>query len=491
MANEDLNNIKKALGDFTESMRMKQISKDKESIVADVTREVSAIFAPMMDQMSKNTKMSKEELLAVAEEIANKISIPEINIPELIMPSFPEVKIPTINVPKPEVTVNVPKVVVPDIVMPDEMDVKGFVGLMGYDKGLLDNPLPVQLRDKDGRPVNLLEGLTAVIGGGGGVAARIVKVSDINLSAYTNSDDRLRVSVETGGSGLTDNELRAASVPFEQVSGSTWSVSVNDSFRTTVASNLINADDRLRVSLETGGSGLTDAELRASSVPSEQVSGSIWSTNTTQFAGDALAKGEELDAGFLRVHLAADQAYSTVVNSGTVTVTGITDSTTAIIGDKAADEADGDSNPVKIGGVARTANPTAVANGDRVSASYDDVGRQLIRPIQVRDAIATAYITEADVGEISLLAGVSGEFHDLLWIVGANESDAAINLDFRGSTGGTVMMSLEIPANGTSGIAPAMPYRQAETDSAWTVQNSASDNSNTNYSVTAQFSKEV
>ena len=41
-------------------------------------------------------------------------------------------------------------------------------------------------------------------------------------------------------------------------------------------------------------------------------------------------------------------------------------------------------------GIARTTNPTAVADGADVSASFDKVGRQLVWPFQVRDLIATA-----------------------------------------------------------------------------------------------------
>ena len=43
-----------------------------------------------------------------------------------------------------------------------------------------------------------------------------------------------------------------------------------------------------------------------------------------------------------------------------------------ISGDIAADAVDS-GNPLKIGGVARTTNPTAVADLDSVSASFDDV----------------------------------------------------------------------------------------------------------------------
>ena len=154
---------------------------------------------------------------------------------------------------EPKVTVNVPDFKIPDIKWPDgDMPIKGWVQLMGVD---LDNPLPVQLRDAHGKPVNLFENLTTLVGGqGGGGGPKIMKISDISNSAYgvlVNADGRLRTSVETGSTGLTDTELRASSVPVAQASGAVWSVSVNDAFRTTAASNLINSDDRLRVSVKT------------------------------------------------------------------------------------------------------------------------------------------------------------------------------------------------------------------------------------------------
>ena len=62
------------------------------------------------------------------------------------------------------------------------------------------------------------------------------------------------------------------------------------------------------------------------------------------------------DAGTQRVVVATDQA------------------TVAVDGNVSHDAADS-GDPVKIGGVARTANPTAVANGDRVDAYCDDNGR--------------------------------------------------------------------------------------------------------------------
>ena len=154
------------------------------------------------------------------------------------------------------------------------------------------------------------------------------------------------------------------------------------------------------------------------------------------------------------------------------------------------DAADDGDAPLKQGGIAMTANPTKVAAGDRVAFRGDTVGRQINRPIQVRDLLKTAYVTEDEIQEVTILAGVASEFHDLVYVLGANESNAAINLDFRQTTGGTVQFSLEVPAESTVGVSMAVPIPQDHADATWTVRNSAADNSNTVYSVTALFSKE-
>jgi len=142
-------------------------------------------------------------------------------------------------------------------------------------------------------------------------------------------------------------------------------------------------------------------------------------------------------------------------------------------------------------GKARKVHPDAVVDGEIVEIMTDQVGRGVSRPVQVRDLVQTAYVTGDEVQENSLIVGVGGEFHDLIYVTAANESDAAINLDFRQTTGGTVQFSIELPATDSRTVSPPVPTPQDAQDAAWTVQNSAADNSNTVYSVTGLFSKEV
>ena len=483
--------------------------KLNQELIKSLGPAIIDTLKPILNEIAANSRIPKDELL----KAISNIKIPEINIPKpnIIvnapdLPAFPKI-------PEPKVIVNVPPIKIPEIKMPDEMDIKGWVQLQGVDIG---HPLPVQLRDKDGKVVNLLENLTTIVGGsGGGSGMKINKISDIANSAWANllnSDGRLRMSAESGSTGLTDTELRASSVPVSQASGATWSVSVNDSFRTTVASNLINSDDRLRVSVETGGSGLTDTELRAVSVPVAQVSGAVWSIQATDIfattiasnvvnpdnrvkvesVGTQIVSATDLDIRDLVNATDSVSAYQVSGANWSVSVTGMP-ATTIVMGDIYSDVADVDSAPIKTGGIARQANPTAVEAGDRVSATYDDLGRAVTRPVQVRDLIQTAYVAKATGStfgtETTLLASASGVFSDLIYVMGTNDSDVAIGCDFRSGTANGIVFSLRIPANGTAGVSLSVPIPQDTAAATWTID--LPDVTGTNVNIAALFSLEV
>lgn len=588
MPHNDLNYVKNRLQMEVDKRMKAEETKMRHEMMQTVGNDLAVTLTPVLKEIAQTASGNKDSLIEELKKVIKdiKIEVPEIKIPPIEV-NVPDIIMPDIEVPKAQVDVKIPKIEISELIqkikMPEEMSIGGWVRLQGVD---LNNPLPVQLRDKDGKPVNLFENVTQIIGGGGGAAMKVARISNIENSAWgsllngdnrlrvegnegsattivdqlsgatwsvsvndafrttvasnmINADDRLRVSLETGSSGLTDTELRASSVPVSQASGAVWSVSVNDAFRTTAASNLINADDRLRVSLETGGSGLTDSELRATAVPVSQLSGAVWSvsipdsvlvnqvsgsiysTNVTQLAGNDIATNSGVtNAGTMRVVHVTDVGLSAnVTNTVTVSATDldIRDlvvaqdevlvhqvsgsnwsvnvvgalATTVVIGDVDSDVADTGEAPVKIGGIARTANPTAVGAGDRVSATFDDVGRLITYPYQVRDLIATARASVTTGIETTLLAGASGVFHDCVMITFANQSGAVVDVDIRDATGGGIVATLTIPADATVGWAPAVPYPQNTAADTWTFQNAGSDQSNTTIVATALFIKNV
>ena len=127
-------------------------------------------------------------------------------------------------------------------------------------------------------------------------------------------------------------------------------------------------------------------------------------------------------------------------------------------------------NPVKTGGVARTANPTAVIDSQRVGASYDDLGRQVITLYQVRDLVNTDRVSITASGEQTLLAGVASTFLDLMEITAANQSTNAVSISIRSATGGGIVRDFEVPANNTISRQFPVPVPQNVVADAWTAQ---------------------
>lgn len=483
-AKEDLN---KLISDI--KFKKFQDNGGKE-IVKNIEKELVEAMKPALNRLVSGVEQSVKNALG-----AIKIQMPDVHVPPI--------ELPEIRVPKSDVTVNfdTSKIRLPDIKMPDEMNISGWVNFQGFDKGFLTNPLPVQLRDHKGNPVNLFENLTQIVGGGG-ASAKIVKVSGVlsTVGVVTIDPDGNPIySTSVAGGGSTtvslvnvdgayynsDNPLPVtgsfSSSPAPQVSGYADSVNVmqyggvdvptglnetnngvfrvvqmtdsNSSVYVTGAAastfaEIMNPDGRVKVELPTGSSGLTDAELRASSILVEQVSGANWSVSV----------------------------------SGSL-------SSSVTVGPTVADAVDDGSAPIQIGGIARQANPTPVAANDVVKGTFDDVGRQLIRPVQVRDLTKTAYVSISNGTETTLRAAVAGAYLDLINLIGTNNSDAAITVDIRAVTGGNIQTSLRIPANGTAGASFTVPIPQDETGNNWTAD--LPDVTGTTVTLSALFSQEV
>lgn len=385
-----------------------------------------------------------------------------------------------------------------------------------------DNPLPVTFSAASVQPVSQVSG-----------AAWSVSVNDIFGSVGTNvinPDGRVKVELPSGASGLTDTELRASAVPMTQVSGAAWSMSVNDIFG-SVGTNVINPDNRVSV------------QLPDNPVPVYQVSGALFSIQATDIFSTLAASTVVNPDNRVRVEVPtytqaisvtdifATSVASNVVNpdnrlkvelpATTVTVSGVTASiqsalidssgvqysgsnpvpitvvsgaltSTVSVGDSAARTADNGGNPVKVGGIARQTNPAAFADGDRSNVSTDDLGRQLVRPVQVRDLTVTAYTSISTGTEATLLAASAGNFHDLVYVMFANSSDAAVLVDVRAVTAGNIIMTVAVPANGTAGVSMGgmpIPGSGADTGNNWTID--MPDITGTTIYATALFSREV
>ncbi len=138
-------------------------------------------------------------------------------------------------------------------------------------------------------------------------------------------------------------------------------------------------------------------------------------------------------------------------------------------------------------GIARTTNPTAVLDGQDIKASFDNIGRQITRPYQVRGLVTTAYASLTTGTKTTLRAGVSGAFLDLCQISCYNNSDAATVVQL--SDESTVVRNIPIPANNVTHINYQIPLKQSSSNVAWYVD--IPDITGTTVEINAEFVQEV
>lgn len=138
-------------------------------------------------------------------------------------------------------------------------------------------------------------------------------------------------------------------------------------------------------------------------------------------------------------------------------------------------------------GVARTTNPSAVLDGQRVVAMRDDLGRGVMRWHQVRDLIVTASASLTTGTKTELAAGISGAFQDLVQISCANNSDAATTVTLTDES--TTVRTIPVPANSVTHVNYNVPLPQSAAGAAWYVD--LPDITGTTITINAEFSKEV
>ena len=221
-----------------------------------------------------------------------------------------------------------------------------------------------------------------------------------------------------------------------------------------------------------------------------------------QDPGGALRPIQVDDNGNLSVDLVSGVSVSATVGTitsitDTVTVQQVSGSVVSTVVNSFGSslevkEVSGASNSSEVSGVARQTNPTAVADAASVKASFDDLGRQVITPYQVRDLVSTAYLATSTGIETTLLAAAgAGVFLDCMEIVCANTSGAAVDVDFRAVTGGNVEFSISVPANSTAGKVPSVPWPQGNPNNNWTADVAGADVSNTVVNISALFIRNI
>lgn len=160
---------------------------------------------------------------------------------------------------------------------------------------------------------------------------------------------------------------------------------------------------------------------------------------------------------------AVQAAQSGTWNVGTVTtVTSVTQNadvrqSTAsnlnaqVVGEVAHDAADS-GNPLKIGGKALTAQPTAVAGNDRVNAMFDIYGRLIVMN-SLREMKGNQITTiTSSTSETTVVTADATYKLDVYAVFVTNTSATATEVSFKDSTAGTTRFTLSVPANDMRGF---------------------------------------
>ncbi len=144
-----------------------------------------------------------------------------------------------------------------------------------------------------------------------------------------------------------------------------------------------------------------------------------------------------------------------------------------IQGDIAHDDADANF-PIKIGGRAQSTLPALVADNDRVDTLHDLSGRIVTAPGTVPEMQGRLRTTLTTTTETTIAALTASEFHDLTTLTLTNESATEVRVDIRDDTAGTVLMSIDLAADGGGAISNFhTPFYQALAGDNWTAQLSA------------------
>lgn len=126
------------------------------------------------------------------------------------------------------------------------------------------------------------------------------------------------------------------------------------------------------------------------------------------------------------------------------------------------------------GRLAKTSLPAAGSDGNLVGAMADKYGRQVALLGTIRDLIGTQTTTiSASTSETTIVTAAASVFNDLMMLIVSNTSAATnTRIDFRDTTGGTVLFSLQSnggqPPIGFSLGGASIPQTTVNTN--WTAQ---------------------
>lgn len=238
----------------------------------------------------------------------------------------------------------------------------------------------------------------------------------------------------------------------------------------TTNSTVVNGAGAAAVNIQDGGNTITvDGAV------------SIGSSVTPGTAATNLGKAEDSpaasgDVGIFALSVANEAQANLVADGDYVAHAADIKGNSLTVGDLAHDAVDA-GFPLKIGGQARTTNPAAVANADRVNAIFDKLGKQVVvGSIRILKARQVTIITTSTAETTIVTAGAAGVFKDLYSLLLTNTSVTATEVTIRDATAGGTISSFMVPAGSTIGftLPESGAWPQGTAANNWTAQSSAS-----------------
>lgn len=133
-------------------------------------------------------------------------------------------------------------------------------------------------------------------------------------------------------------------------------------------------------------------------------------------------------------------------------------------------------SPQTKGGLAKTTNPTAVADAQVVNSLHDKLGKQVVTG-SIRDLKANQVTTiTASTAETTIVTSVASVFLDMYGLIITNTSATAVNVAIKDATAGTTRFNFAVPAGDTRGfmLPEGGAIKQTAVTNNWTATVSAS-----------------
>lgn len=344
-------------------------------------------------------------------------------------------------------------------------------------------PLPTGAATSANQPTNAAQGSTTSGQTGTLIEGAVTTSSPTYTTAQTSplsldTSGNLRVNVVAGGaSGGTSSSFSSAFPSTGTAIGATDGTNMKP-LNVDVSGNLKNISQsgsttavtqatasNLKAQITgTGTAGTADAGVVTvqgiASMTALKVDGSAV---TQPVSGTVTANAGT--GSFTVAQATAANLNATVVGTGTFAVQAAVASVSAT----------GSSVPASgnyTAGIAETTLPTATSAGQLTGTMVDKFGRQVVLPNGTRDIVnpITQLTLTSTTTETSLIGAVASTFNDLLSLIVINTSATATQVDFRDSTGGTVRLSIYVPAGDTRGAVFHSPMPQATVNTAWTAK---------------------